>query len=144
MSKTAAEVFLFMCNNQGNVPPGLNKQKRTRCNMIFGFFQAMASESEQQILEDPAADEGKRERLVVLLEHLVRERFAQAFKDSKKREVPPSCRAGKRLSTSSIESRNTELSNLKAPEVTPDEADFAKFRAALPVQEAFLAGGGGP
>ena len=83
MPKTAAGIYLEVMNRGGNHDlPGLDKQTRAKVKDLKGFFDAMATDEEQAFLLDRAADEGRKECLVVLVEGLLRKRFALAFREA--------------------------------------------------------------
>ena len=89
MPKTAAGIYLAVMHRGGNYElPGLDKQKRAKVKELQSFFDAMATPEERDFLHSKEGEEGKKERLAVLLESLLRKRFACAFKEHTKQPEP--------------------------------------------------------
>ena len=131
---TADQVYLRCWENghDNHIAQCLNDNQVGRAKLILDWFDAALTAEERATMSDRDAESGMKRHIAEALQQVVRRRLAKEFRQ-RTRKVPTSLRDGKSLTSSSIESRLSELRNLKLPaekvKLTAADADLPAFRA---------------
>jgi len=131
-----APAFYLECLKRGGALPPLSGQDKSRGEMVFSWFDAMATDDERARLRSTATDEADRTALAKQINDLILRYLGQIYEDLEVNKVPPMLgppKTGKKRKVMKCSSIEDQLKGIrpKRPNIKADRVAFAEFRRSL-------------